>query len=446
MQLANDMYGRAEAAFNSGDTFETRNLCEQALTHLRESADDKLHVQVILLLLEAMRVRLQVKPDSSGEATAVELADKAETLAVRVNDLTLIAQAKTMKGRILISAGDVPKALATLQESLDIARASHDSFSQFVALSGLGHQLIKANLPAGLKLLYQAHELYQNQLQNVGRHTQYQFALLQSRIGIAEFDQGNYGDALTWLKNSIEGLRQFDMRDDLLVSLNFLAQLLIGIGLFEEAEANLVEATQLLSEQERPNPWNGNNLGLLGKLYLEWGRVEDAEAPLQKGLEESESTLNADLLSLVRNYYAEMLMHPDCRHHDLNAAERQLKLNLEECEKAVIDRSAILSLSMLGQLKLRQNLLPDALRYSQQAVERLERLGTMPALRTEEVFFNHYRVLQAAGIVDKASQYLIQANQVLQEKLNTIPGEGSRNQFLDRVPLNRAIRSAAHRA
>jgi hypothetical protein len=85
----------------------------------------------------------------------------------------------------------------------------------------------------------------------------------------------------------------------------------------------------------------------------------------------------------------------------------------------------------------------EALAYSSDAVAYLERIGTMPALRTEEVLWNHVCVLQAMGLDADAHPYLERAYTILQRKAGTIHDNERRRGFHERVSLNRSIVTAA---
>jgi tetratricopeptide (TPR) repeat protein len=149
------------------------------------------------------------------------------------------------------------------------------------------------------------------------------------------------------------------------------------------------------------------------------------------------------MVPLVGNYYAELLMHPDYKERNPGIAQELLTTTVKEAQAAGFHRSAIAALSLLGRLALDQSLIEDALKYSTQAVQYLERLGgTLPALRTEEIWFNHYLVLQAAKRQGQALDYLQRANAVLQEKASSLQDEAHRRAFLERVPVSRAILTA----
>jgi len=225
--------------------------------------------------------------------------------------------------------------------------------------------------------------------------------------------------------------------------LNYLGQLYTGIGRFEEAEKVFQEAIDVYKKEEDANAWRGYNLALLGKLYMEWGRIDDAVKPLLKGWEETQSTWNTDLVPLVRNYYAELLMHPANKARNLETAKQLLNTTWEETQISGYHRSAIAALSLQSSLALMQNSIDTAVDYSTQAVEYLQRVGgTMPALRTEEVLFQHFQALQANKREQEALDYLAQAHTIVQQKAATIQNPDHQRAFMERVPVSKAILAA----
>ena len=87
--------------------------------------------------------------------------------------------------------------------------------------------------------------------------------------------------------------------------------------------------------------------------------------------------------------------------------------------------------------------LPDALDASGRAVSRLAATGTLPALRSEEVYLTRYKVLRAAGAADEAASWLDRARQTLLAKAATLPTRKLRDQFLGGTPVSRDIVAAA---
>lgn len=450
-KLAADYYLlAAQSSFAKGAFSETVRLCQRALNKVRHfvertAAADRLRAELIQLLLLASEIKWRGNPDAKSNTPYEQLVGEAEAAALHCGDRALIARIKYLKGHLALVTENFPEALKTMHKALEISREANDPLMEFIILSRLGHETGSQDLTTSLKLLSQARDLYENRLR-VSPPAGFNPAMLdrafhrlQSFIGVSQFDRGHYGDAIQWLTRSVAGLKQLKMGDYLVAPCNFLAQVYVAAGLFEDAEKTLLEALQLLDNQE-PNAWNGYNQGLLGKLYLEWDRVEDAIQPLTQGWQEMQATQYVAMLPLVRNYYAELLMHPRYQGQDLQEAERLLRISVQEAKQTGGHRSAIAALSLYGQLWLYRGQIEAAVNCSTRALNYLKKMGMqMPALRTEEILFHHARVLHRAGRRQGAWQCLQQANEIVQQKALTLQSEEHRHAFLNRVPVNQAI-------
>jgi tetratricopeptide (TPR) repeat protein len=408
-----------------------------------------LRAEVIQLLLLASEIRWRGKPEQQGKMPLEKLAEEAEAAALHTGDLALIARVKFLRGQVILVIKNFPEALKAMQDALEIAQKAGDPLIEFIIMSRLGHETASQNLATALAMMSQAYDLYESRLRTSPppgikpAMLAQAFHRLQSLIGVGKFDQGNYGEAIQWLTSSVAGLKQLKMRDYLLAPYNFLAQVYIASGLFEDAEAVLIEVLELFKDEKELNAWNAYNQALLGKLYLEWNRVEDAAGPLIRGWEQTQATWYVAMVPLVRNYYAELLMHPDYSGRNWGEAERLLIETVNESKQTGAHRSAIAALSLLSQLFLLQGRVEGAVDYSTQALEYLKKMGmAMPALRTEEVLLNHFRTLKAAGREGEARNFLERANEVIQQKASLLRDEEQRRSFLERIAINRAILSA----
>jgi tetratricopeptide (TPR) repeat protein len=222
--------------------------------------------------------------------------------------------------------------------------------------------------------------------------------------------------------------------------LNYLAQFYSAIGSFAKAEELLLESLTYFDPGLR-SAWQGYNQALLGKVYLEWGRVSDAVEALQRGWEDTQATWNVDLVQLVRNYYAELLMVPGHQAYDPTEAEQLLQATLSDSRKAAVHTAEITALSLLARLSLLQGQTADASRSSKQAVDLLLAKGPLPALRAEEVHFTHARAMEAAGHGAEAREALGRAYQTLRDKAQSIDDD-QRDSYFKNVSLSREILAA----
>lgn len=445
-------YTAAKNSFNKGAFGETIELCKLALKNMKagnnRQSEARLHAETLQLLLVASEMRWYGKIDANDEFSLISLAEEATEAAKISRDKTLLAQAYFLKGRILIATKSLGEAVAVTNNALTLACAAGDKASEFIILSYLGYITKAADFDKGMELSYQAYDLYQNHLNTEQDKNRIEltrnYLRLKGFIGIGEFDRGNYGEAVTWLQQSMQGLEQLNMLDDLLRILNFLGQVYIAIGSYEKAEDLLKKSINLIEDNEEPNPWRGYNKALLGKLYLEWNRVEDAAEPIHQGWQETQSAWNVDLVRLVRMYYINLLMHPDYAFRDLEEATEQLAIELDETLTSGFYDMAIVALSYQALLALELGNAKSALERSSQAIQYIEEMGgNFPSFRAEEVFYNHFQILIHAGKHEEiAAAYLQRAYDLLRKKASSLPDESQRRSFWERIPLNKSILSA----
>jgi predicted ATPase len=451
---ANYYYFAACSTFAIGALKETAELCRLALeqvrsTYLSPQDKDVLHVGIILLFLSATEMRWHKDTESQNELSLTKLVEEGFALALRHGADSLVAQLQFMQGKILLANASLPEAVAAMEKALEIARSTNNKVAEFEILSHLANLIKVEELDEGIELSYQAHRLYKEHIEpfhtpsnqtEITRH----YHRLQGFIGVGEFDRGNYDEAIKWIQSSISGFKQQKMQDDLLRAFNYLGQAFIVTGLFERAEAILKESVDFLKEDDTPHPWRGYNYALLGKLYIEWQRCEEAARYIMHGLKETEAARQVDLGRHVTAYYIELLMQTDCDVGDLSEARRQLELQLAAANDSGFHDAQISALSRMAQLELYVGNTALAVEYSAQAVQHLEKLNMkVPVIRAEEILFNHYRVL--GSLVEHASEalsYLEKADAILQQKAYTLKDEGHRRLFLERVPISRAIASA----
>jgi hypothetical protein len=151
------------------------------------------------------------------------------------------------------------------------------------------------------------------------------------------------------------------------------------------------------------------------------------------------------VLPLIRNFYCELLMHPSYEDRDLAQAHELLQTTVKETSRSGFLRSTIAALSLLGKLSLLQDQVDLAVQHIGRAVQELDRVGTMPALRTEEILLTSFEILTAAGRQQEADAHLERADQLLQQKARSIADPARRALFLERVPTSRAIQAARSR-
>lgn len=444
IESAKYSYLAAQSCFNDAAIVECRNLCRKTLSSLQlESADsgerDILFAKTALLLMSSITPK-----DKPGKLKLLALGNQALSAAERSNEKALCSGIKSRIGNLYIGLGNVPEALKFLKEAVDIAELSGDVMTLCSAMSRYGNDLAKINLKKSLEIRQRAYQIYKEEIQpnTLTQNTGVDFTIstLLISLGVGEFDDGSYSSAISHLREGIEilqNLRLHNTSDLIDPALNYISQVYIATGLYEEAESVLLSSIGF-GQEKAFDPWRGNNLALLGKLYIEWERFEDAQPPMVAGVEESNSTQQIDLITIVRNYYAELLMNPSYSGFDLDEAENILLTNLGECQLSGMHRSVVVALSLLSRLALQRNMKAEALNYSLQAIAVIEEFGQLPAVRIEEVYFYHYFALQE-NEDERADTYLVLAYEVLMEKSKRISNKNDKLKFFSRVPLSKQI-------
>jgi predicted ATPase len=464
LSAAKYYFEAAQSSFYNGALKEASDLCNRALQKVRslpegDISNDQLYTEIIQIKILASEIWWRGKPTLEQSRPEEEtLIEEAEAAALRTGNKALIANIKHLKGKIFVATHNLDGAVEALEEALQVARDAKDPLTESFILSDLGHHIVgrrsdnysTKGLDYGLDLQYQAHQLLEDYLKinvkqdDVMTDLTKHFYLIKASIGIGEFDRGNYGKAMKWLEVSKKGLEQIRRRKDLAWPLNFLGQVYTAVGLFEDAEKVLQEAIELHSDDEDPSAVRANNKALLGKLYMEQGRrIIDAEKPILEAWNEIEVTWNVSVVAVIRNYYTELLMHPEFTGRDLVLAEEQIKATIKEVETTKFYRSAIVAFSLWGKLALMQGDIQAAVQHSTNAITYIDKMGSMPLLRMEEIFFNHYSILKAAEDAD-AKNYLDRAYITLKRKADSIGNKEYERKFLEQVPVSSAIINAVN--
>lgn len=449
-QHAKNTYDAAYTAFEQGDFVHTLELCELAFNLARNLPSDqterpRLLADVIYVLLLAAEFQIHTQP-THDLTQWDELAEEGERCAYQTGDTALIAQMKGLRGKTTRSTQGYRYAVDLLRDALQLHEKIDNPPGKFAILSELGHLLVHEDLPQGLRVLNEAYALYRDRIQNQAapstalRRT---FHRVEGFIGIAHLDLNNYGDAEPMIEASIQALQELHMEADLLRMLNFRAQYAMCIGNFDLAEETLKTVLLIHERDGKSTAWWAYNLGLLGKVYLEWERIADAANALIPAWQQMKATINADLTPLVNNYFVELLIHPGYVNRNLDAAESQLIQTIAVTRHYGAFRGLITALSLRAMIAYEQQRLAEAVEFSTEAVELLQRFGILPVVRAEEVYYTHHLVLSAVGDADGAQQALQHARKILLEKARTLKNPDLKRGMLQRIPISQLIVQSA---
>lgn len=423
----------ALSAYARGSNQAAKAYCERALA--RPALEGRLTVRLIHLLLTATELWWD-------EPEADALISTAEAAATKADDAELRALAGCLRGRYLVMTDGLPASVAVLTEAAEQAEASGKSLPRVETLNYLGHYTVGLNMARGRALLAHAQRIVDAEGSRDMPATDRPLFLVAAAqlagfIGVAAFDDGHYEEAERWMRRSLAELGDRNARAHIAAISNYLGQLLTTSGRFEEAEALLLTTLDRLSGDADLSRHQAYNFSLLGKLYLEWGRIEAAEPCLNAGWERLSRAHHEALQPIMRNYLGELFMHPANPRRDPLQARRLFDETVQECARTGFLRSEVAALAFRALADLEMGNREAARTTSTTAVRTLERAGNLPALRSEEVYLTHYRVLRGTG--ENAAPYLERARAILMAKAKTIRSTKWHNQFLTRVPVSRMI-------
>lgn len=431
----------AETCFADGALDEAGELALQASERLAQQAckgEGGMCLRAIVLALIAG----SQGADPERRSRLLELAESGERLAGTAGDAEAASQILSVRGHLLVQAGSVDDGLLALEQALTWAERSGEPLVVCQALAHLGSEQAKRDLKLSVETRERAYRMLSEQVLQ-GEDDEWSlparrfFHRLDVTLGVGLFDSGSFDAAEHRLLEGTRGLRELGLHRDLCEGLNYLAQLYWNTGRYCQAEQALREALNLMEDEH--NAWYACNLGLLGRIRLEQGDLQDAGELLRQATELSEIYLQADLISIVRNYLAEYQLHPAQPGSDTESTRVMLEDNIRECLAWGLERSAVVAYGLLSEYWLGMGDREQALDASTRSVEILETMGTLPAVRSEALWYQHARVLNALGQPEGAGRWLQRARDHVQKKAASIADPEKRDTYLHHVELNRRI-------
>jgi len=440
----------ADSCFAEGADREAATHADRAVRLLREpvarltgearTSGERLLARAILLVLLGGEPTWSAQGGNGTGERVLDLAAEAERAAEASGDPRLRANARYATAHALTAFAGLEEALAAYREALDLAREAADPLAEFVIRMNYGHQLDSKSLADGWEQLQQAHKLLADgaldaQLGPEQRATQ--TASLETLLGVAAFDLGRYGEALTLLGRSAAALREQRRRDEATWALAFLGQVQTAIGAWTDAEETLRHGLELLEDVPGSLGLRAYLRALLGRLFVESEppRLGDARETLEAAREETAASGHRATMPLVAAMWAQLCLTEGTAESLAEADEV-----LRGAETFGWARSEIEICSLLARVALARGPAAAAVEPSSRAVAELEaRGGAVPAVRSEEVLWTHALVLQATGSTEEAASVADRAAQLVREKAGSLEDAGQRQTFESGVRLSREI-------
>lgn len=425
---------------------EAETLCRFAVQEIerlpeRASHRDSLMAQAVELLLNITEIHWQARRRPKGDDLE-GLAAQAEEAARRCGDPVLTARTVMLHGKVLLHTQGLVPSLDMLKLAVELARDTDNSLALFVALAEYGRQLPKRDLIGGLTVLREAQRLYETdpRLRNLSdpvlRHAR---NLTDMQLGVNLFDAGDFGAALVHLTACVERLRGDPLNAELPIALNYLAQLYAAMGDADTAENALREALAFEETRGGLSGWHAYNSALLARLMaLDPARRHACQPMLAEAWRETEQTWLLNLVPIVRNLYAEVLLllgdtDPALLNQSLALAEE----TIEETRRTGMIRSEIAALSLISRIRHLRGETEAAAALARDALDILRRVGDLPALRTEEVLHHAAEVLETVGHSQETVMWL---RADVQDRVQRIAGSitdgAQRARYLQHSPLN----------
>jgi tetratricopeptide (TPR) repeat protein len=228
---------------------------------------------------------------------AIEHLQKSRDLNVNIKNFKLGASNSSDLGFLYQDRGQYQKSLEAFKESLAIAKKSRDKKLEALMLCNLGRAyIVLGNYASALDCLQQSVE--------TARQTREKKQQSQSLVSLGHlfFKWGKHEKAGEFFE---QGLRLAEKAGDKKSAAEALAQVALlnySIGRYQEALKSLERAKKA---GERSNLAGGTIDDLMGNLYIEMGKLPEAE----KLIEKSGTDISRGRLRLAKQDYANAKIH-----------------------------------------------------------------------------------------------------------------------------------------
>jgi hypothetical protein len=258
------------------------------------------------------------------------------------------------------------------------------------------------------------------------------------QVGVNLMDAGQLGPAVERLRRAVADVRRRGTLGLLPIGSNYLAQAELSIGDLDAAERTLRECAEL-PEKAEGGAWDAVNLAYLGWLMVVRHDDPEGVTMLRQARDLSARLWQANLAPLVANLYVDALLHGQLDDHDAQVAAQVLEDTIAETRRTGMLRSEVVSLSLLGRLRLARGEIQAALEASRTSVDILRRSGwALAAVNAEEILVHHALILGACGDAKGASSAIRRAAAEVRRKSRSLSDE-QRDRYFENVPVNRLI-------
>lgn len=425
---------------------EAKDLAQAAINDLYQMSAtgpdrDRRLAKAIELFLALTELHWRSNGAADDRFSLEALARDAQRASERVGDPMLLARSVLLRGKVTLHTRGLGDSLVLLRQAVELARATDDPETLFIALAEYGRQLPKQDLLAGIQVLRDAEALFDRTLllrASTDPVVVHAHNLTEMQLGVNLFDGGNLGAAIDRLTDCIARLRTARLNLELPIALNYFAQLMIACGQWDTATATLEDALSI-EEQHGSSGWHAYNTALLALVKTRTANRDECRIMAEAAWEETKQTRLANLVPIVRNLYAQILLNlADADPRWLADSDRLAAETVQETQNTRMVRSEIAALILRAQIARYRDDKHAAAAFADRAISILDAYGDLPALRTEEVLFQAALAHRSIADHSRAKELLGRAMAEVERKVQSLPGS-FQSAFLTDVPLNLSI-------
>jgi predicted ATPase/class 3 adenylate cyclase len=422
-------YGRYYEAI--GDYPAALDAAELALATYRnrDQAVGQMQCLILLGLIERKRGNYPNAKDWYAEALALTEATPTPTAEAE----RVLAQTLNGLGIVHRQIGAFDAARQNFQRALDLSQASGDLYGQAEAFDNLGTVAYRQRAFA---LAEKEHKQALERWKKIGQHaregtTLYNLALIAQ-------DAGEYGRAEEYFTRAIQLHQSINNRFEEGNVWNGRGILHQYLGDFKQARECYEKAADIARAigDEAGEAYVKANLGLVMR---EIADLEQAEQWLTESLTAAQALQEKELAA----YCYSCLATVSVLTGELARAREQAQIALTLREELAQEPSMPDDLATLVEIYLALDDLPEALDYAQQTLAILAKHHGQGAEFAHRDYFVCYLALQMDGQMEAAHAALGAAYQWVMERAGKIADPARRQLFLEGVPVNRQIITAA---
>lgn len=359
---------------------------------------------------------------------AIAILNEAIQMARTRKDLKQEAALRGHFGLVFMKMGDKEKALDYTREAIRLFYELDEMVSAARFGANLGTIYYYQNrYPEALEAYQEALKVA-TEIGDVNFHTK---MLINS--GSIYTIMGDYEKALRLYQQALVTARSNLNKKWEAIVLNNIGNIYATVGRHQEALGYFEDAFHL-NEEIGDISGIAVRYGNIGDSYAHLGRPDKALENIRKAHDLSIELDIIDWISFYKNELALALLLNKEIDLAFSMAEESLKL----ARKAKSKSYEINALSTLGMVCLAMQEHKKAHRYSKNAVQELDKMGTIEGTACN-IYFNHYKIATALGKHEEARRYLQKSYADVKERGGRIVDDGMQRSFYDENKENREI-------